>query len=251
MAITSLFSSFNNVLDPLFSPLLSMGAFWAVVIISLVLSVLMTLIYKWTTDQSTMKDLKSRIKGFQTEMKNHRDNPEKAMSLQKEAMQVNLEYMKHSLRPTLFTFIPVILIFGWLSSHLAFEPLIPGEQIIDVTTIPGMNHEVILIEQEGITLIDSTYNENIHSFTISAEAGRYPITFSVGENLYTKEILVTEDQAYLPPTEEIEDGVVKSITVHQTPLKFSFGFIKLGWLWTYILVSVISSLLLRKAMKLH
>jgi len=59
------------------------------------ITVIITLAYKYLTDQDKMKHLKGRQKEFQAEMKSHRDNPEKMMSVQKEAMKVNMEYMKN------------------------------------------------------------------------------------------------------------------------------------------------------------
>src|SRR3989344_3449858 len=99
---------FESLLNPVLSPLLSLPPLAAILIVSIFLSVLMTLIYKWMTDQELMKTLKEDVN--------------------KRAMEKNMKYMMHSLKPTLVTFIPLIIIFAWLSSHLAFYPLIAGEQ---------------------------------------------------------------------------------------------------------------------------
>ena len=47
-------------------------------------------------------------------MKLHKESPQKVMELQKQAMEKNLVLMKHSMKPTLYTFIPLIIIFGWI-----------------------------------------------------------------------------------------------------------------------------------------
>lgn len=51
---------------------------------------------------------------MQKELKELKDNPEKFMEAQKMMMEKNMQYMKHSMKPTLITFVPLILIFGWL-----------------------------------------------------------------------------------------------------------------------------------------
>ena len=43
-----------------------------------------------------------------------KDNPEKMTQVNKQLMEKNLTYMKHSMKPMLFTFIPIIVIFGWM-----------------------------------------------------------------------------------------------------------------------------------------
>ncbi|MDP3916964.1 MAG: EMC3/TMCO1 family protein [Nanoarchaeota archaeon] len=109
----------EKLFDWLFQPFLIWGPGWGVIIISLLLTIMINIFYKLFTDQELMKNLKKELKDLQKEMKTLKDNPEKFMSKQKEAMTKNLEYMKHSMKPTLITFVPLILIFGWLKTSFA------------------------------------------------------------------------------------------------------------------------------------
>lgn len=103
--------------DYVFGPLLSLGPVWTIVGISLLLSIIVTLATKFLTNQETMKLLKGEITELQKKMKEQSQDPAKMMGFQKEAMQKNLQYMKHSFRATLYTILPLLLIFGWLQSH--------------------------------------------------------------------------------------------------------------------------------------
>ncbi|MEA3378068.1 MAG: EMC3/TMCO1 family protein [Nanoarchaeota archaeon] len=110
------------VLESIFDPTLgrvlnSLPQPWGLLIISFLLTALITLVYKYATDQEIMGTLKGDIKSLQNEMKQFKDNPSKAMELQKKAMSKNMEYMKYSFKPMLITFIPLIIIFGWLRGH--------------------------------------------------------------------------------------------------------------------------------------
>ncbi len=98
---------------------MKLGPALAVIIISLLLTLLTNFIYKLVTDQDMMRALKTELKTLQNEMKELKDQPEKFMAHQKRAMEKNLEYMKRSMKPTLFTFIPLLLIFGWLRLRFA------------------------------------------------------------------------------------------------------------------------------------
>ena len=49
---------FESILNPIFAPLLKLPSFWSILIISLTIAVLITLVYKWMTDQHLMKTLK-------------------------------------------------------------------------------------------------------------------------------------------------------------------------------------------------
>ena len=100
---------------------MSIPAPWNVLLMSFILTLIMTLLYKFFTDQKLMKELKDDMKALQAEMKLLKDNPEKMMETQKKAMEKNMKYLLQSLKPTLITFIPILVIFAWL--HAYFEAL--------------------------------------------------------------------------------------------------------------------------------
>src|SRR3989338_4786091 len=100
-----------SFLDPFLGPLFRLPSFLAILIFSLLISLLITLIYKYTTNQSLMKQLKGEIKEFQKEMKELKDKPGEVMRVQKEAMKTNLKYMSMSMKSTLTTFPPIIFLF--------------------------------------------------------------------------------------------------------------------------------------------
>lgn len=90
---------------------------FGLMLVSFILTLLMTLAYKFFTDQKVMKTLKEEMKEMQKGLKDTTQTVEKKMSLQKDMMAKNLEYMKHSMKPMLITFLPIIVIFGWLRNY--------------------------------------------------------------------------------------------------------------------------------------
>src|SRR3989344_1965257 len=108
----------DPVLNPVLQPLLNASPFLGILILSFIVSLLITLSYKLFTNQQEMKRLKEEQKEYQKKMKELRSNPQEMMQIQKDSMKKNMEYMKHSLKATLFTMLPLLLIFGWMSAHL-------------------------------------------------------------------------------------------------------------------------------------
>ncbi len=92
---------------------------YSLLIFSFLITLFTTLIYKYFSDQKTIKALRDEIKNLQNELKNNKDNPKKMMDKQKIIMEKNLIVMKHSLKPTLYTMIPVLLLFIWLKNLYA------------------------------------------------------------------------------------------------------------------------------------
>ena len=243
----------DTILDPVFMPLLNLGPFWALVIISFVLSLLMTVIYKLVTNQDEMKRLKDEMKEHQKQMK---ENPEKIGELQKKAMSANLEYMRHSFKPTLITFIPIILIFGWLGAHLAYEPISPGDEFVlrVMFAEPVENGIARLVLPDGFENVGNNtqqvQNETVFHLKAMKE-GEYFIDLEVDGKPYSKDVIVTNEQRYAEPIKTFE-GAVTSISVDYTklvvlPIGYRNWF---GWLGVYIILSLAFSLVLRKMMKL-
>jgi len=118
--------SFNGLFDAWLGPLVAWSPLGSMLIITLVLAVIITVIYKYTTNQKLMKELKDEMKSYQAKIKEHKDNPQKMMKLQKEMMEKNMRYMKHSMKPTLITFIPLIIFYAWLKQAYGDTPLLFG-----------------------------------------------------------------------------------------------------------------------------
>ena len=86
----------------------------SIVSISFLVTLIMTLVTKHFTDQTRMKELKKIQKACQIKLKDNKGNIEEQKKIQKEMMACSMELMKHSFKPMIFTFIPLIAIFWWV-----------------------------------------------------------------------------------------------------------------------------------------
>ncbi|MEE9525235.1 MAG: EMC3/TMCO1 family protein [Candidatus Woesearchaeota archaeon] len=258
--------AFETILNPIMAPLLGIPSFWSILIISLVVAVLITLVYKWMTDQHLMRALKEDIKKFQKQMKELKDNPKEFMAVQKRAMETNMKYMMHSMKPTLVTFIPIILIFGWLNANIAFEPILPDQEFTTTAMFDrGTSGEITLIAPEGIeTTSDSTQEVECRmekgwirskeicesQWILKGVTGNYLLEYEFDDQKETQELLITEEKAYEKPVKVIKEGKLQQLKIDNEKVKPIPG-LPIGWLGTYIIFSIIFSMTLRKIMKLH
>ena len=247
--------AYYDFLNVVFAPLLMLPILWTVILLSLIVSVIIIVITKYTTDQTLMKKLKDDIKDYQKQIKELKGNPAKAMEAQKKSMELNMKYMMHSLKPTIITFIPIILIFGWMSSTFAYESIKPNQEF-SVTAFFGKNTNgnAEIIVPEEITIVDSKIKkiENDKTmWTLKGAEGEHILEFAYNGEKQQKSILITNSGKYIEPSKKT-NGVIKLIQIDYKSRKILnlFGW-KLGWLGTYIIFSIIFTMALRKVMKVY
>ena len=88
----------------------------SIIFISFLVTLVVTIVSYYFTDREKMKEIKERQKHLRTEMKKHKDNPEKMMEINQKMLEDIPEQMKQSFKPMLITIIPLIIFFGWLRS---------------------------------------------------------------------------------------------------------------------------------------
>lgn len=261
----------------------------AVLLVSLFASVVITIAYRFLTDQSRMKHLRTTLKESQKKMKEHqkKNNTKKMMQEQQVAMEANMEYMRHSMKPTLITMLPLLLIFGWMNANCGFYSLPPGEtfsvfavfekeignatlEVPEGLVLQSNGTQAIsrisLTEDAKKTIIDansrmfgsvkkdSAFNMIIWKINPTKE-GTFNLVFKHEGKTYTKEILISEARLYKDPAFVIgdagkgENGAL-GLVMSNKPIYF-FGIHWFSWLWLYIISSIIFGNILRKVMDIY
>ena len=255
----------NEILDPVLNPLLKLGAFWTIFIVSIVVSLVTVIIYRYATDQERLRKVKADLKRYQKKAMAARDDPQKAMKIQKDIMKLNGEYMRSSFKSTMYTFLPIILFFGWLGANLAFMPLMPDTQFdVSANFKDGVAGQATLVLPLELSMNDSA-TKNVTNATmtwsgISGPLGSYDasIQHSDGEEQFF--IIFIDESTYENPLNELgkESAAFNSITVGNEKLMifenvFFFKDIPwvktFGWFGAYFLFSIIFSTALRKILK--
>ncbi len=260
---------FEAIVNPILSPLLKLNPLFGIIIISFILTLLITLIHKLVTNQDVMKGLKKDMKDHQDEMKKHRDDPKKVMEIQKKVMEKNMEFMKHSFKPMIFTFLPIIIIFGWLNANMAYYPIMPdqefdvrltfdmeglGRNISLVSVIPEDQLEIIngatqTVEQNKTKKFLGEKWVGVANWKLKGPEGIYTLVYSFegDARAYEKDLIISEERKYAIPEKRInDDSSLNSIKIGNEPIKPLFG---LGWIWAYIIFSMIFSMTIRKVLK--
>jgi uncharacterized membrane protein (DUF106 family) len=118
----SIVGALNSFFDILFGWSVNIHPVFGIIFVTIIIAAIVTLIYKYATDQRLMKEHKEDLKKIQKKIKAlQKSDPKKAMSMQSEAMKKSMSMMKQSFKPMIFTFIPIVLLFGWLRA--TYDPM--------------------------------------------------------------------------------------------------------------------------------
>lgn len=232
--------------------------YWILILVlSIIVTLISTLTYKYTTDQKKIKRYRKEVKEMQKEMKKHKDDQKKMMKIQQEMMKKNGELMKQSFKPMLYTFIPLMLLLGWMSATLAYEPIMPGVPFaitaqLDENYVGNLSAINITSDKESVmikkdTEFVPTEGKQVRWLLQAEEEGTYNFLIEGKGFKETKKVLVTSEKKYVAPTTTYS-GSLKKVVTSNKEVMIDFGIFKLNWLWSYIVMSVIMSIGLRKAL---
>ncbi len=96
----------------------------SIIAIAFLITLITTWITKKFTNQNRMKELKEIQKACQIKLKDAKGNVEEMTKIQKQMMECSMELMKHSFKPMLYTFIPLIIFFWWIRG--IYSAILPG-----------------------------------------------------------------------------------------------------------------------------
>lgn len=122
-AITSAF-------DAILSPFAALHPWVGLSVVSAVTGVVMLLIFGKTSDQKKIAETKDKLKAYVMEMWIFRNDTRVMFAAIGSVLRSNLQYLRHSLRPLVFLFIPVLVIMVQLGIRYADEPLMPGDRTV-------------------------------------------------------------------------------------------------------------------------
>jgi len=247
--------------ENLYASFLGLSYFWIIFIVSVLITVITTLVYKYTTDQKKLKENKETVKKLRKKMNENKDNQKKMMEIQQEMMSKNMEMMKSSFKPMLFTFIPLILLFSWMSGTLAYEPLMPGEAFtvtvyaadtyasglenINLSAIPGMK-----IQRDN-DFTPEKDEKQVRWVITPEKEGEYSLLIESPSFKETKEVIISSKKDYAIPLTEYKDSQLSKVVIGNEDVRPFEGAPVIGglnWLWAYIILSLITSIGFRKAL---
>jgi uncharacterized membrane protein (DUF106 family) len=116
--------------DLLLAPLAAGPPIVSLVLVSLLVSILMLVVFKRTSDQAALAAVKRRIHAGLFEIRLFNDDLRAILRAQGEILRTNLTYLRLTLWPMLFLLPPLVLVIAQLQFHYGYEGLRPGQEAL-------------------------------------------------------------------------------------------------------------------------
>ena len=234
-----------------------------IIILALIVTVISTFVHKWLTNQEHLKSLKKRQKEIQKELKKCKDH-NLMQELNMEMMKLTGVMFKSSMKPMFVTIIPFLLIFGWANANIAYDPISPNNEFfIKASFGSGVSGNAEIHVPVGIKVISGNVKEIVEIetgwifqtkkgealWTLEGDVGEYEIEVLFLDERAVKELVISEG-AYYKGIKKSYDGNIEEIIVgNKKRIYLDILGWEIGWLGSYILLSILFSIILRKVLK--
>lgn len=242
----------NSFLDYVFLWAFAVSDMLGLFLVSLILGIFSTLVYKYFTDQKKLKELAERRKELSEEVKKHSSNPARVKEINSELMKIGFfETYRHTWKAMLITIVPFILIYSWLGVSLGYAPLAVGEEFNVVLNFVDDAVGNVSLDSDIYVVGDAEkkIEKEVNYVLKPSLNGEFELKFKYGGSEKVKKVYVGVN----PPqnynsVETFPNSMLKSISMGQKKADLWFGW---SWFWWYLIFVMVITLVLRKYLGVH
>ena len=258
--------------DAVLAPFSGLHPLVGLAVVSLVTAAVMLLVFKRTSNQQKLAEVKRSIHAGIFEIRLFNDDFRAIVRAQRDIMRDNAKYLWLSLAPMVWVIVPLVLLIAQLQFHYGYAPLQPGNgvllkvQLRDAASDPVTGDAVSLEAPPQVRLDTPAVwlpgAKEVVWRVRPVEPGSYDLRFKVGTETYSKQMQVYGGvvrrspvrlenslmNLLLYPSEPAlpDDGRVAAITVAYKERDLSvFGW-DLNWMVVYFALSLIFAFALKK-----
>jgi uncharacterized membrane protein (DUF106 family) len=253
--MTFLNSALRVLIDTLQAPLASLDPLVGILLWSIPTSVFALLVFKWTSNQQRIAEVKRRIHACLFEIRLFNDDLRAILRAQGEILRHVLHYQALALKPMVWILPPVVLLMVHLHAFYGFRGLAPGDTVLvraqlDETwqvpaglELPGVRLEV----PPGLHLdTPAVWAPTLHEVAwrlVADDWGDYELRFRLDDSDTTKSVRVTDRVVRLSPIRPgtslldqlewpSEIPLPASSALHTISISYPDQTL-LGWQWRY------------------
>jgi hypothetical protein len=242
----------------------------AMIVVSAVTSVVVLIVYKYTSNQKSMLRVKDRLKASFLAFSLYKDSLRVILLSSLRILRDNFHYMALNVVPLLVMIGPVLVVMVQLEGWYGHRPLRPGEEALVKAQVDGrLIEQGVSLEVPGNMEITAPpvrmASEDEVCWRVKAlEEGHQAITLRLGETRVDKDVPVGTgtqrismkrhaggflDGFFHPGEKRIAAAGVQAISVSFAGDEMSvFGW-HVHWIWVFLVLTLVFALALRDFFK--
>ena len=261
----------TGAFDAILRPFAGLHPWVGLTVVSAVTGVVMLLIFGKTSNQKKIAETKDRLKAYVMEMWIFRNDTIVMFSAIGSVLRSNLQYLRHSLRPLVFLFIPVLVIMVQLGIRYADEPMMPGDTAVVVVKLKAgvvaSQTELGLVAPTGVRVISPALRIDSKSEVdweiVAEQPGHHQLALQTPGGVVHKSLVVGPTRrigkvgaikaranswgAFLYPSEPpiAGESIIESIQVTYPHRELKFLGFTVNWLLAFFIISVAAGFALK------
>jgi hypothetical protein len=261
--MTAFLALLTRLFDALFWPFRSLNPIWALLAMSVLTGILMLIIFRYTSNQEAIRQVKERLKAHLLALWLFQDQLSVVFRTQGRLLYTSLIYTRHALIPLAVMIVPLVLIMLQLEVRLGQSPVRPGDSFLLTATLadPARLAQASLDVPAGLTLTAPPVRipelREVNWRIAGAAAGDYTLEVSIDDQTFSKKVIVGDGVAALSsrrtrngvvdtllnPTETAlpDAAPVESIQVNYRPSDIALGPWRMHWLIPFFVFSLVAA----------
>jgi hypothetical protein len=242
--MTAFLALLTRLFDALFWPFRSLNPIWALLAISVLTGILILIIFRYTSNQEAIRQVKERLKAHLLALWLFQDQLSVVFRTQGRLLYTSLIYTRHALIPLAVMIVPLVLIMLQLEVRLGQSPVRPGDSFLLTATLadPARLAQASLDVPAGLTLTAPPVRipelREVNWRIAGAAAGDYTLEVSIDDQTFSKKVIVGDG-----PTETAlpDAAPVESIQVNYRPSDIALGPWRMHWLIPFFVFSLVAA----------
>ncbi len=256
---------FNFILKPFENG----HAYAGLILVSIVTGGVMLFLFKLTSNQQAMKEVKTRISAYFLEMRLYKEDVSVVVTSQRNILKANMVYMKLAVIPALVMIVPVLLIMVQLNLRYGQVGFRPGDSaMVKVKVEEGVDvvkNRMALKIDRGIEKASPAVripslkeidwkikltDTGVHNLTLETATGDVTLPVYATTRLVPIHGIFKKssfwETVFNPGAPRIpNEAPIKSVEILYPEMSFDWGFIDLSWLWSFLIISMAFGVVLK------
>jgi len=182
-------SIFGKIFEVIFFPFRNMSPWIGMILISFLTALLMLCVFRFTSNQQGIKNVKNKIKAHLLEFRLFKDSLTISLKAQGKILRYNLKYIGYSVKPLLVMIIPLILILIQLNLWFGYHSELEMNQSLLDTEFKIETSSGLVVETLPIRIEDKG---EVNWRLQTKEAGIHELAFTVNGQRIVKQVAVAQ-----------------------------------------------------------